>query len=227
MISIADAIQQLFPEASQEQLNSLKQALSCAATIIEAPANSPLFSPGDTCENYLFLLQGQVKVFSSAANGKEILLYRIRPGETCILSTNCMMGSQHYPASARTESDSIALSISALSMQRAMESCPILNQSIMQNFSMRIGSLIELVGEVALERLDVRLARHLLQLSGDTDKIRTTHEDLAKEVGTAREVVTRQLKQFEISGWVETRRGLICILESQPLGDLSEGFFPT
>ena len=95
----------------------------------------------------------------------------------------------------------------------------------MDNFARRISSLIELVSEIALERLDVRLARHLLQLCDGDQMIRTTHEALATEIGTAREVISRQLRQFEQQGWIKTARGRITLIETQSLQALSDGFF--
>ena len=219
------ALETLFPAASPVEIKELEQSFLAHANVIEAPNDTLLFSPGDSCENYLFLLEGQVKVFSSAGNGREILLYRIRPGETCILSTNCMMGSQYYPASAKTETYCRALSVPVSSLREAMGKSPLVNLLLMDNLSRRIGCLIELVSEIALERLDVRLARHLLQLCADKQEVNTTHEDLAKEIGTAREVISRQLRKFEDEGWVETTRGRIRILQHPPLEALSEGFF--
>jgi len=224
-IQTSQAIQQLFPDISNSEKQLLLDAVSGKSSIVEVKAGTMIFMPGQTCTNYLLLLEGKMKIFSTAENGKEILLYRIRPGETCILSTNCLMGSAHYPASAKTETDCIALSISNNVMLNALDCCHSLNQFLMQSFSKRIASLIELIGEVALERLDVRLARHLIYLAEGTDEIHITHEALAKEVGTAREVVTRQLAQFENSNWIVTQRGMIQIKQNQPLTDLSNGFF--
>ncbi len=225
MISTTQALQLLFPKASTNELSELRQTFLTDSQVIEAPSDTPLFSPGDSCEHYLFLLQGQVKVFATAANGKEILLYRIQSGETCVLSTNCMMGSRHYPASAKTETPCLALSVPIASLQQAMETSSLINRLLMDNFARRIGSLIELVSEVALERLDVRLARHLLQLCDDKQTIHTTHEALATEIGTAREVISRQLRQLEQQGWIKTARGLIQITDTSSIQSLSDGFF--
>jgi len=219
------ALQTLFPTASSIEINGLEKSFLNHTRIIEAPADSLLFSPGDSCENYLFLLEGQVKVFSTASNGREILLYRIRPGETCILSTNCFLGSQYYPASAKTETHCQALSIPASALREAMGKSPLVQLLLMDDLSRRIGCLIELVSELAMERLDVRLARHLLQLCTNNRVVNTTHEELATEVGTAREVISRQLRKFENEGWIETTRGKILIHQHTPLKNLSEGFF--
>jgi len=219
------ALQTLFPTASSIEISALEKSFLNHARIIEAPADSLLFSPGDSCENYLFLLEGQVKVFSTANNGREILLYRIRPGETCILSTNCFLGSQYYPASAKTETHCQALSIPASALREAMSKSSLVQLLLMDDLSRRIGCLIELVSELAMERLDVRLARHLLQLCTNNRVVNTTHEELATEVGTAREVISRQLRKFENEGWIETTRGKILIHQHTPLKNLSEGFF--
>ena len=225
MITTTQALQRLFPNASANEQVELQKTLLTNAQVIEAPSDTPLFSPGDPCEHYLFLLEGQVKVFSTAANGKEVLLYRIKAGETCILSTNCMMASKYYPASARTEMLCLALSVPVASLQRAIETSSLMSHLLMDSFARRIGSLIELVSEIALERLDVRLARHLLQLCDGDQMIRTTHEALATEIGTAREVISRQLRQFEQQGWIKTTRGRITLIETQSLQALSDGFF--
>ena len=218
-------LETLFPTASPAEIKVLEQSFLAHTNIIEAPSDTVLFSPGDSCENYLFLLEGQVKVFSTASNGREILLYRIRPGETCILSTNCMFGSRYYPASAKTETYCRALSVPVISLRQAMSKSPLIHLLLMDDLSKRIGCLIELVSEVAMERLDVRLARHLLQLCANKQEVHTTHEDLATEIGTAREVISRQLRKFEDESWIETTRGRILIRQHAPLKALSEGYF--
>ena len=183
------ALQALFPTASPVEMNGLEHSFLKHSKVIEAANETLLFSPGESCENYLFLLKWQVKVFSTANNGREILLFRIRPGETCILSTNCFLGSQHYPASAKTETDCQALSIPTSALRKAMSKSPLVQLLLMDDLSRRIGSLIELVSELAMERLDVRLARHLLQLCTNNQVVNTTHGELAKEVGAPDEIL--------------------------------------
>ena len=225
MMKTSRALELLFPNAGYEEQKTLSHYLLGASKVIEVARETLLFSYGENCDNYFFLLEGQVKVYAAARNGREIMLYRIKPGETCVLSTNCMAASQYYPASAKTETDCRALSVPTVSLQEAMKHSPLINLMLMDNFASRIGCLVELVSEVALERLDVRLARHLLQLCAQNQEIHTTHENLAREIGTAREVISRHLGQFESKGWIYTTRGLIHIRQHPALQALSEGFF--
>lgn len=220
-----DSLNQFFPVFREEQQHIIQQYFLDHARLVEIDKDINLFHQGDSCENYYFLLQGTVKVITASSQGREILLYRIKPGETCVLSTSCMINDRYYPAVGVTETPCKALSVPVPSLIKLLERSTIINQFFLHNFSLRVASLIDLICEVALERLDVRVARHLLQKMDNQHEVSITHDALALEIGTAREVISRQLRTFEKNGWIVTKRGKITLIQIDTLKQLSQGYF--
>ena len=191
------------------------------AGIINMPAKATAFHQGDTCSNYLLIVSGRIKVLTRAENGREIVLYRLSDGDSCVLTTSCLFGSARYPAEGITETEVVALAIPAAEFHEALQQSKSFREFVFGSFSLHLGSLITLVEEVAFGKLDIRLARHLAKLSADDTSIDTTHQQLATELGSAREVISRQLKDFESKGWLKLHRGSIEIIDKQALIDLS------
>jgi CRP/FNR family transcriptional regulator len=188
---------------------------------ITLPANTPVFRQGDTCENYLLVINGSVKVFSRAENGREILLYRVQAGESCTLTTSCLLANNKYPAEGITETEVKALAIPLAAFNQGLQHSSDFRQFVFDGYGKRISDIIKLVEEISFGRLDIRLAKKLLlHVVGDMT-IHSTHQNLATELGSAREVISRQLKDFENKGWIELQRGSIIIKNSQALEDLS------
>ncbi|MCW8884762.1 MAG: Crp/Fnr family transcriptional regulator [Motiliproteus sp.] len=201
---------QHFPELAKIN-DSAGQQLLAKAQLVELPAEQVVFSPGDSCENYLLVVEGAVKVLARGQNGREIVLYRIENTGSCVLTTSCLLGQDHYPAEGITETPVKAFVLPRQLFQQALQESPGLRNFIFQAYGERLSDLIHLVQEVAFERIDLRLARHLLQLGRSQIEIHCTHQQLATELGSAREVVSRQLKEFEKRGWIELGRGTIRI----------------
>jgi len=170
---------------------------------------------------YLLILSGSIKVLTRAENGREIVLYRLGDGDSCVLTTSCLFGNARYPAEGISETDVIALAIPAEKFHQAIQQSKAFREFVFGSFSSHLGSLISLVEEIAFGKLDIRLARHLLKLSTDTTTLETTHQQLATELGSAREVISRQLKDFESRGWVRLHRGSVEILDKESLEELS------
>lgn len=200
--------QQNFPNLVSLDDTFVNDLMNSAATLT-LPDKAVAFHQGDACSNYLLILAGQVKVMTRAENGREIVLYRLGPGDSCILTTSCLFGNRSYPAEGVTESEVTALAIPAARFHEAVNQAPAFREFVFRGFSSHLTGLIELVQEVAFGRLDTRLAQHLLQLSGTAPVLTTTHQQLATELGSAREVVSRQLKEFESRGWIRMQRGSI------------------
>jgi CRP/FNR family transcriptional regulator len=187
---------------------------------VRLPAQTTVFRQGDSCSHYLLVLEGGVKVLTRALNGREIVLYRLGAGDSCVLTTSCLFGNSHYPAEGITESAVTALTIPAATFQRALQDSAAFREFVFQSFSAHLASVISLVEEVAFGRLDSRLARHLLQHCDAEQVVRTTHQALATELGSAREVISRLLKELELQGMLEIQRGSIRILDRAALESL-------
>jgi len=184
---------------------------------VSLPAQSAVFHQGDRCIHYLLVLEGVVKVLMRALNGREIVLYRLGAGDSCVLTTSCLFGNTRYPAEGVTETAVTALSIPADVFQRALQDSAAFREFVFQSFTDHLASVISLVEEVAFGRLDSRLARQLLEHCDPDLVVRTTHQALATELGSAREVISRLLKELEVQGRLELQRGSIRILDQAAL----------
>jgi CRP/FNR family transcriptional regulator, anaerobic regulatory protein len=214
----------IFPRlvtAGQSVMEPDITALLDGAGEISLPARSTVFHQGDPCSNYLLVIEGGVKVITRAENGREIVLYRLGPGDSCVLTTSCLFGNGRYPAEGITEGGVVALAIPAGRFQLAVQQSDAFRRFVFASFSEHLGSLITLVAEVAFGRLDVRLARHLLDHAGRDGTLHATHQELATELGTAREVISRQLKDFEQREIVSLQRGRITLLDRIRLDELA------
>ena len=193
------------------------------AKYLKLAAGRPVFRAGEACQNYLLVLDGSIRVQRVSEDGHEITLYHVGPGETCELTTACLLASRSYPAEAVTESDTEAVLIPKAQFQRAIAEAPEFRDYVFSSIDRRMGNLVSLVEEVAFGPMDRRLAQCLLKLARDRRELHTTHQALAVELGTAREVVSRQLKEFERQHWVELGRGRIHVLDFTALNRLSQG----
>jgi CRP/FNR family transcriptional regulator len=212
--------QHAFPHLSEINDAVINTIMNKAGTV-DIPAKATAFHQGGACSNYLLIISGRIKVLTRAENGREIVLYRLSDGDSCVLTTSCLFGSARYPAEGIAETDVIALAIPAAQFHEAVQQSETFREFVFGSFASHLGSLIALIEEVAFGKLDIRLARHLLKLSDDTTVIDTTHQQLATELGSAREVISRQLKEFELKGWVKLHRGSIEIIDKPALVDLS------
>ncbi|KEA63867.1 transcriptional regulator, Crp/Fnr family [Marinobacterium lacunae] len=193
---------------------------ACAqARVIQLPAEQPVFKSGDSCRQFLLVLEGSVRVQKLSENGREILLYRVESGQSCILTTACLLGNKAYQAEAFTETPVSAVIIPAPAFHKAMEDSESLREFVFSGYSQRLTELLMLIEAIAFGRLDCRLAGYLLQ--NNCTVLKTTHQQIARELGTAREVVSRTLKEFEHKGWVRLSRGSIELLQPISLKNLS------
>jgi CRP/FNR family transcriptional regulator len=199
----------------------LAQTLASAAQPVSAPAGTQLFSPGSPCRQFLLLLDGVVRVQALSRNGREIVLYRIRPGDSCVVTASCLLGSTAYPATGIAETPIQGVALPTPAFERLLAESSAFRRFVFSAYAARLTDLVARIEEVALERIDVRLSRLLLQLASPaTNAVERTHQDLAADLGSAREVVSRQLKSFEQSGWVELQRGYVHLLDRHALETL-------
>ncbi len=188
-----------------------------SAEIVRVPTDTVVFETGQACRNYLLVIEGSIRVQQLSASGREIVLYRVSPGESCVLTTTCLLADGHYAAEGITETEVIAAAVPAPAFRAALETSEPMRRFVFAAYGERLAALLQLVEEIAFERLDVRLAKRLLALGGTGSHIATTHQALAVELGSAREVVSRALKHFAQRGWVSVHRGELEILDREAL----------
>ena len=211
---------QSFPPLLALESNA-RDILTKSARIVEAPIGTIGYREGGACGAYVMRLAGQSRVYKMSASGREILLYRVAAGETCVITTTCLLGNSDYPASTVVEEPIRDVIIPAAAFNQLMVDSAVFRRFVMTNYGALISDLIVLLDEVAFHSLDARLAKLLLDAKGET--ISRTHQLIADELGTAREVVSRQLKRFEQKGWVALGRGHIELTNQAALEKLAAG----
>jgi CRP/FNR family transcriptional regulator len=212
---------QVLPELALSADEIARQCLD-DGSVISLPENSTVFQQGDACKNYLIVLQGSVKVFTRAENGREILLYRLNRGDSCVLTTSCLISNKNYPAEGITETAVSALAIPVTQFNKALQHSTTFRELVFSAFSVHLSDLITLVEEVAFGKLDVRLAKLLLKQCDDQDTLTSTHQNIATELGSAREVISRQLKELEAKGYFQIQRGNIKIKDVAALQKIAD-----
>ncbi|ARU01307.1 transcriptional regulator SdrP [Yoonia vestfoldensis] len=196
---------------------AIKAQLLARSAVVTAPAGSVMFGPGKSPENMLFLLSGTVRVQQVSETGHEIVLYRIEAGESCVLTTACLLAYDDYAATGIAETDVQAAAVPRDVFDDLVAQSKSFRNFVFAAFSKRITDLFLMIDEVAFQRIDVRLADKLLKLSHGDDRVATTHQKLAVELGTAREVVSRQLQEFQRRGWIAQARGAVMIADRSGL----------
>lgn len=191
--------------------------LRAQGTRMTVPRGTVLFRVGSLCRNFLMLLDGTVRVQMTSENGREIVLYRVGQGETCILTTACLMTRADYSAEGVAETDLDAIALGAAAFHELLARSALFRDFVFASFGTRLLGMMMLVEEVAFGRIDLRLARFLVDHRDARGGLDTTHQTLAVELGTAREVVSRQLKEFERRGLVELSRGRVGVRDPDAL----------
>ena len=198
---------------SLESMSPESQTILSKGRAMKAPVGTFLFGVGDLCSSFLLLLDGTVRVYVGSDEGREMSLYRIERGKTCLLTTSCLMGQSTYPAIGRAETDVSGVVISNPLFDELLSGSPEFRELVFKDFSQRLSIIIQLTQEVAFNKLDLRLAQFLL--NHDLSKI--THQQIALELGTVREIISRLLKQFQDEGLVKLHRNRIQLLDSVAL----------
>jgi CRP/FNR family transcriptional regulator len=198
-----------------------KKLLASRSVIVNVPNGTTLFGPGNSPENMLFLLDGTVRVQQVSETGHEIVLYRIHAGQSCVLTTACLLAYEDYAADGIAETSVQAAAVPRDVFDDLVAQSKSFRDFVFAAFSKRITDLFRMIDEVAFQRLDVRLADKLVSLAGDESIVRTTHQKLSVELGTAREVVSRQLQEFQRRGWIEQSRGCVNLLDMTQLKKLA------
>lgn len=170
-----------------------------------------IYSEGDKAPFIGFLLEGEIRVFKTGPRERVITLYEIFPGETCILNASCILAGRTHPASAEASTDGSILLVPDVHFRKLVSDHEDMRQFVFRLFSDRLASIVELVEEVVFARMDERLDNYLLEKS-ENEILLSTHQKIADDLGTSREVVSRLLKDLERKGKVRLGRNMIQLL---------------
>lgn len=210
----------LYPALAQ--VVPLLSALGATAQPITVPAGTVLFSENAPCQGFPLVLEGEIKVSRQSSDGRRLELYRVVPGELCLVSSACLFRNQPLMAQGVTTKPSSLLLIPPHLFTQWLDTAGFRNE-VLGLFAERMADLTGLIDAVAFHKLDQRLAGALL---GRGQDLALTHQQLADELGTVREIISRLLRRFEREGWVELAREHIHIRNSAALRALAAGSTP-
>jgi len=210
----------LFPALKELESNDL-DLLKSVVSFKTLTKGEIAYQPGWGCDNYLMCLDGQTRVYRSSESGREILLYRVGTGQTCVLTTSCLMGETTFPAESIAEQDTLLAAIPESDFNSLMAQSEQFRSFVHDNYGNLLTDLILLVNEVAFSRIDIRLARYLLKVADKDNTIHTTHQKLALDMGSVREVISRHINEWERQGWIDSQRGKVILLDKDKLREYS------
>ena len=209
----AESVTSLFPVFHDELAGEFVRS----ATLRTFPRGTVVYEQGFPCEMVPFIVEGVVRVYKLGETGREVTLFLVYPGQTCIMSTSCGVSGASYPAIAEVEEDLVMYSVPSRVFGQWVTRYPELQQFINETLAERLAEMMMVVEEVAFRRVDLRLAEWLLRESERNPVLETTHARVAVELGSAREVISRILKDFERHDYVALSRGRIEVTGREPL----------
>lgn len=210
-------IEAQYPVMSELPLK-VRRDIAEAAQAVTVPSGAVLFDERQPCQGFPLVIKGAIRVSKVSASGRELPLYRVTPGETCIITSSCLLGNVPYNARGTTESETVLLLLPQ-GMFIELLGQPAFRNFIFHLFAERMADLMRLVEEVAFRKLDQRLAALLL---GKGRVVRATHQQLADELGSVREMISRLLKGFAEQGLVALGREQIEIRDAAGLRRIAD-----
>jgi CRP/FNR family transcriptional regulator len=207
-----DEFVQVFPAFRNSPEGLVRDILS-KAILRPFPMGMLIYAENDACSAIAFLLSGEIRVYKAAEGGREITLYEIGKGETCILNASCILANTPYPANAVSVTEGSMLLVPADDFRRLMKINEDMQHFVFEIMSRRLSTVMALVEEVAFGRMDRRLREYLSEKAGH-GVLKSTHQKIADDLGTSREVVSRLLKDLEHKGIVALSRSEITLLTS-------------
>ena len=169
------------------------------------------------CPNYLLCLEGRTRIYRTSDAGREMLLYNVEGGGTCVLTTQCLSSRSNFPAESVAEKHTVLAAIPASSFYGFMAEVPAFRDFVLADYTRLLGSMFASFDALAFQTVEQRLARRLLIDAGKTLVVDKTHQQLASDIGSVREIVSRHLGGWEKKGWVENLRGQVRILDRAAL----------
>lgn len=199
----------------------IREALTQGSNVVSVPAGTVIFGPGKAPEFLMLLIEGSVRVQQLSEDGREIVLYRVRAGESCVMTTACLLADADYTAEGVAETHVSAAAIPKETFDWLVANSRDFRKFVFAAYSKRMMELFHVIEEIAFQRMDIRAAQKLLELSDENDQVLATHQQMAIELGTAREVVSRMLSEFQRRNWVSLSRGTIQVTNRDALQSLA------
>jgi CRP/FNR family transcriptional regulator len=196
---------------------ALKQELRQKAQFAKIPAGQDVFVDGDRVDGIALLLSGVVRVYKIGETGREITLYRFGLGQSCILTANAILSHKSFPAIATVEEEAEAVMIPAEVFRQWVSKYDLWREFIFNLLSERLSTVMAVVDEVVFKRMDRRIASLLLDQARLQNPLRITHQEIAAELGSSREVVSRILEDFSKDELIESGRGTLEVLDFEGL----------
>lgn len=184
--------------------------------ILNAPDGALIFAPGDISSAFLIVTSGAVRVEQTNSAGRTMVLYRVEAGDSCVLTTTCLLSDRPYSGYGYADGNVTAIAIAAARFQKLLQDDKTFQALVFQRLAYRVGELTDVIDDLLEHRTDLRLARWIATQTEQS--IKMTQQEIAQELGTAREVVSRSLKAFETWGWIKIGRGNVTILDRAALG---------
>jgi CRP/FNR family transcriptional regulator, anaerobic regulatory protein len=218
---LAARVAATFPTLAQAPRATLER-IAREGIYRKVQAGTAMFDEHSPCGGFPLVLAGSIRVLQRYPNGRVLQLYRVKPGESCLLSGSCLLGDTNYPASGIAESGVELLILPPAAFQALIAEDESFRRHVFEVFGERLAALMQIVEAIAYQKLDQRLAALLVAKAPDDD-IHTTHQALADDLGSVREIVSRLLRSFEDRGWVDLGRERIRIVDRGALADLAHG----
>lgn len=199
----------------QDGINPLlEKELTSEAIVAHIPAKSSMFEEMAHAKYFPMVIDGIIKVSKLSEKGRELQLYLVESGESCLVTASCMMSSSVYPVRGETATEVTAVLFPQTLFEKLISEHIPFRKYVFSLFSERFSILMALVEEVAFKKLDERLAMILIKRG---PLLKTTHQELADELGSVREIVSRVLKSFQDKGWVVLGREQIQVISQENL----------
>lgn len=208
----------LFPFLSGVAAASLDQLRTRSRRVVLAP-DQHVCTEGTQCTQLPMVLGGTARVYKLGATGREITLYRVEAGQSCVLTASCILSGRRFPAFARCETEVEAALVPAQALLDWFGSDPAWRAYLSGLVADRLADVISIVEEVAFRRMDRRVAEYLARTAGGQHTLSLTHQQIASDLGTSREVVTRILSDFEAKGLVALSRGRVDLRNTAALAE--------
>lgn len=207
----------ILKDASSELVREFQQA----AFLARIPAGHDVFLEGDRIDAIALLISSVVRVYKIGETGREITLYRFGYGESCILTVNAILSQKSFPAIATVEQEAEAVMIPVDKFRDWVRRYDPWREFVFDLLSDRLSTVMAVVDEVVFQRMDRRVASLLITKSNTLHPIRTTHQELASELGSSREVISRILEDLSQKGLIEVGRGIVEVLDFDELHALA------
>lgn len=186
-------------------------------SIASFSTQSILFKPGDSCQAFLILCSGSIRIEMTTRSGREVNLYRIQPSESCILTTSALLNDEYYYAQGIAESDITAIALSVSDFYKAIQFSNTFMLYVLSGYAGRMSSIIRLVDRMAARDVMLDVCQYLVSNVNQQMRVLATQTQMANEIGTAREVVGRKLHTLEEDGVITLKRGEVVIQDMKYL----------